>query len=287
MKRLTTLALLALVALPVYADGDADKKKTDDAPETPALFGGARSADVDDVFGDNPDDLWRADVEEALLFLHTRQEDILKRLTKVEQVLLQVKTASGAVAVRPMPVQGGLGHFQLGPGEQLLGYNDPGTGSWVSTQAQPTTQTSYKPPPTNTYHRAAATQYRGGGSTGGHVTSYRPTQYWQQSVAMYPQSITARQVVQPVVTQRYASSQPVVTYASDYATVQTVTNDGRTRGTVALGSRTRARAVQRQVARQTRQTAAQASRAAASSAWSAAMLGTGGCPGGVCRVQTW
>lgn len=82
------------------------------------------------------DDQWYADVEEALRYLHRRQEHTIDRVTKLEQAMIQVRKPSGQVVERSVPVRNGYGYFDLAPGETLTGYQDAATGQWIST-AQP------------------------------------------------------------------------------------------------------------------------------------------------------
>jgi hypothetical protein len=151
------LVCLALVALSMFALGAVAAAQPpgmlSKAPET------SQGVDIDSTFTDaevGSEAAWKAEVEAALKFLYERQESILERLAKVEAALISVKTASGTVQQRTVPIAAnGVGEFQLGPGETLQGYVDPGTGQYVQVSAVPTTRVQYRQtvasPPVRTY----------------------------------------------------------------------------------------------------------------------------------------
>lgn len=173
MKSLLVFACLsaALCMMPCTAD-DAPP-----APTKPALLGDSSPADLDVSFADNvtaqDDGEWRADVVEALRYLHSNQLDIIKRLEKVESALLKVSTPTGNV-VRQIPITNGVGQFYLAPGETVVGFADALSGKWTTVGAPAAASTA-------TYaakqsYGSAGTSPVSYGSAGGSAYSAQPVQ---------------------------------------------------------------------------------------------------------------
>lgn len=89
------------------------------------------------------DDQWHSDVEDALRYLHTRQEHTIDRVEKLEKAMIQVRTTSGQTVARSVQLVQGQGAFSLAPGETLTGYQDVYTGRWVSLSSQPSQVARY------------------------------------------------------------------------------------------------------------------------------------------------
>lgn len=155
MKPLMLLFVLAgLLACPVVAgepNSETPKLLSSDTPvpvqdKNPnAEINAATDAELFSLDGDAPvssrgcdcdcgcDPQLIADIVESLRYLHTRQEDILERLAKVESAMIKVQKPSGQIVTRSIPIQQGSGEFVLGPGEKLTAVQDVLTGHWVST----------------------------------------------------------------------------------------------------------------------------------------------------------
>jgi hypothetical protein len=131
MIRIATLALCLLIAPSMMAEEVATPKLLKSPSQ---LTDGSLTAPWE-VTEDRD---WQTDVEEALAFLYQRQESLIERVNKLEQALIQVRTSSGQIVTRSVPVVSGFGQFQLAPGERLDSYQDPITGQWFRvSQTQP------------------------------------------------------------------------------------------------------------------------------------------------------